>query len=469
MSWLVLLAVFALVAAACSSSGGGTTTTAAPATTTTKATTTTSGGGGGTTSTSEAAMEVKTDIGVDAASKTINIGLLADLTGIFSGLTTDIVDAQLTYWKKLNAAGGIDGWTVNPIVEDTNYNVDQHMEKYAKIRDQIVAISNSTGSPTSVKMLGKILADNDPILFIPLSWYSGWAIPDFDHKLALEQNTNYCIEAMNILGFIKDQGGKKIALATFPGDYGGDAAAGVKKAIEYYKNDGMELVYDGEGQVIPGQDQAPVVQGIVNSGADWVFLTTNPSIGAEILGGAAAQGFTGNWTGSVPTYDFRLLDSPAAELYDKYFYQSAYNVPWGSDVPGMAEIAAAMKDAFPDRRPSDAFVIGWDEALTMHKVLEQAIKNGDLTRQGVIDAGNSLTGIDFQGVQPDQSYSGTPNDYVQRKLAMFKPNLKKYQDAGGKDQTLSQEGGTTGSELIQDFFTSDAAKDFDFTEPCYHL
>jgi len=402
------------------------------------------------------------DVGIDADNKVIRIGSLSDLTGAFAPLTTDITDAQAVYWDVFNANGGIDGWTVDFIIEDTNYNVEQHLEKYEKLRNNVVAISLSTGSPTTVAALPKIKEDG--MLVIPLSWYSGWAVPDFDGSLLLEQNTNYCLEAMNILDFINEKGGKTIAIATFPGDYGGDASAGVFKAAEFY---GMEVVYDGTGKVIPGQDQTPVVQGIVDSGADWTFLTTNPSIGAEILGGAVQLGYQGFFTGSGPTYDFRLLDSPAAALYDKLFFQSAYNVAWDADTKGNNEMKAALAAAFPDRRASDAFIIGWNEAVTMTEVLQVAIDNKDLTREGLVKAANSIKAVDFGGSAPDQSYAGTPNEYVSRQTAIFDPDLATYTAAGGANQTVSQDGASTGSLVLRDFFTGAAAEAYDFTAPCW--
>ncbi|MFV2000792.1 MAG: ABC transporter substrate-binding protein [Acidimicrobiia bacterium] len=466
LNFVVLIAVIALVAAACASSGDDTTTTAdagaGETTTTAPAATTTTAAA--TTTAADPGADMKTDIGVDADAKVITIGLLADLTGLFAALVTDITDAQQVYWDNVNASGGIDGWTVELLIEDTNYNVEQHQEKYEKIRNEVVAISQSTGSPTNVATLDKYKEDNT--LVIPLSWYSGWGIPDFDGGVMLEQNTNYCLEAMNLLDFVNEMGGTTIALATFPGDYGQDAAAGVKKAVEFY---GMELVYDGEAAVIPGQDQTAVIQGIVGSGADWTFMTTNPSIGAEILGGAVQSGYTGFFTGSSPTYDFRLLDSPAGPLYDAVYYQSAYNVAWGTDTPGNNEMMAALTDKFPDRRPSDSFIVGWNEAITMNNVLSTAIANGDLTKAGVVAAANTLTGVDFGGSAPDQNYAGTPNDYVQRGLAVFDPDLATYTAAGGAEQSLSQDGATTGSLLAKDFFVGAAAEAFDFTAPCFEI
>jgi ABC-type branched-subunit amino acid transport system substrate-binding protein len=470
-----MLLAFAMVIAACSSDGDDDTTTTAAAaaeTTTTAAAaaeTTTTAAAAETTTTAaagDAGGEVVTDFGVDAEAKTIKIGMLADLTGLFAPLVVDITDAQIAFWDDVNGNGGLDGWTVELVVEDTNYNVEQHIEKYEKIREDVLALGQSTGSPTNVAALPKY--QEDGMVFIPLSWYSGWGIPEFDGTLAMEQYTNYCLEAMNILGFVNDQGGTKIALATFPGDYGQDAAAGVKKAVEFY---GMELAYDGEALVIPGEDQTGVVTGIVESGADWAFLTTNPSTAAEIMGGAAQAGYVGAWTGSVPSYDFRLLDSPAAPIIDAAYFQSAYNVPWGADVPGAAEMTEVLTAAYPDRRPSDAFAIGWSYSISLKQALEAAIASGDLTRDGFSAAVNSLTSVDFGGLAPNQSYAGEPNEYVQRQSAMYKPSLEEYTAAGGAEQTLSQEGGgTTGStEDLTGFFTSDAAAEYDFNAACYEL
>ncbi len=463
-SLLVLVLVFALVAAACSSDDGGDTTTTAGGTEET--TTTTSGGTDETTTTAgETPAEVMTDIGVDAENKVIKLGLLADLTGLFAATVTDITDATSVFWDQVNANGGLtDGWTVELVIEDTNYNVEQHMEKYAKLREEVVAITQSTGSPTSITMLPDAVTDD--LVFTPLSWYSGWAIPEFDGGNALELNSNYCLEAMNLVSFMKDNGGQTIALATFPSDYGFDAGAGVKAAAEYY---GMEVVYDGDGAVIPGQDQTPVIQGIVGSGADWTFLTTNPSIGAEILAGAVQAGYTGMFTGSVPTYDFRLLDSAAGPLYDAVYYQSSWGNLWGESSPGYDNMLAALQAAYPDRRPSDSFLLGWQESLAWQAVLEAAIASGDLTRAGVKAAANSLETVDFGGMAPNQSYAGTPNEFVTRETAVYDPDLATYTAAGGAEQTLSQAGSSTGSLPMTGWFASDAAKDYDFTAPCYSL
>jgi ABC-type branched-subunit amino acid transport system substrate-binding protein len=468
---VVFVFVFALIAAACGGStattttaapgGGGDTTTTAPApvTTTTKA--------GPTTTVAPPAPEIKTDIGVTDTE--ISIGLLADLTGPFSGLTVDIVDAQLAYWENVvNANGGIAGRMVVPVVEDTAYDVVQHGEKYTKIVDQVVAFSNSTGSPHTASILDDVKKDN--VLVIPLSWYSGWADPNFDNGLTFEQGTNYCLEAMNVVQWLAEKheaetGAKPtLAIVTRAGDYGQDAAAGAKYAAAQL---GLEIVYDGEGTIVRGQDRTPIISAILAANPDWVWITSAPSETGEIMGGAVSQGFTGQWTGSVPSYDFRMLDSALAPALQGFYWQTGYNVTWGTDVPGMKEISEVLTAAYPDRRPSDAFIFGWIEAKSMEQILRTAAANGDLTRQGVIDAANSIDTIALNGTGPDFNYKGEPNDYVNRSIYILKPSAENYAAAGGADQKLSDGLGTTGSTLVEGPFTRSIAADFNFTGACW--
>ena len=71
---------------------------------------------------------IATDIGV--TEDTITVGMLADLSGAFAPLVTEIVEAQQVYWDAVNADGGIAGRQVELIIEDNAYDVPTHLEKY---------------------------------------------------------------------------------------------------------------------------------------------------------------------------------------------------------------------------------------------------------------------------------------------------------------------------------------------------
>ena len=133
------------------------------------------------------------------------------------------------------------------------------------------------------------------------------------------------------------EGDAKLAILTYPGEYGQDGAAGAKIAAEAL---GIEIVYDGEGAVIPGADQTPVIAGLVDSGANLVWVTTGPSLLAELMGGAAAEGFSAIWSGNSPTYSYVLLGTALAPVLDSSFYQSTYTLTWNAgDTPGMTAVS----------------------------------------------------------------------------------------------------------------------------------
>jgi ABC-type branched-subunit amino acid transport system substrate-binding protein len=455
---LILLVILALFASACSTADEPDAQPSAASTTTTEPTPDTTT----TMPTSSSAASTSSDVGVDRDAKVITIGLLADLTGPFAIAASDIIAGQSTYWDSVNASGGIDGWSVSYVVEDTGYNVEQHAAAYDAIREDVIAIGLSTGSPHNVAALDAFVEDQ--ILVVPLSWYSGWSFPSVDGALFLELNTNYCLEAMNVLDFVHQMGGQRIALATFDGNYGGDAAAGVKAAINFYE---MDLVYDGESALAPGDAPTEVIKGIVESAADWTFLATNPSVTADVVELATLAGYEGLFTGSYPSYDFRLLDLGSGPMFGNRFYQSAYHVPWGTDVPGNTEMMQALRTAYADRRPSDGLIVGWNQAIAMRRVIEAAIANDDVTRRGMLRAARSITGIAFGGTTPDQDYVGTPNEFVQRASTILKPDLDVYTSAGGAAQTLSADDATTGSIMVTDFFVGEAATNHDFNQPCF--
>jgi ABC-type branched-subunit amino acid transport system substrate-binding protein len=388
--------------------------------------------------------------------------MLADLSGAFAPLVSEIVEAQKVYWDNVNANGGIGGRQVALDIEDTGYDVAKTQEKYAAMRDKVAIISQSTGSPHTASIAPDLVKDN--MVAIPLSWYSGWAFGELGQN-AFESYTNYCFESMNGLEwFNKNKDVQKVALISFPGEYGGDGAAGAKIAAEAL---GLEVVYDGTGQVTPPSadnptpDQTAIISQIVSSGADLVWASINPSQLGAIMGGAVSQGFTGLWSGNSPTYSFKLLGTALAPLLDQYYIASTYIVTWGSDVPGMQDVVDAMTAARPDLGVSDVYILGWTEGEITTAILEKAAANGDMTRAGIVAAANEVQ-VDFKGLAPAQSWSGDPNDFAVRESYIYDVDLSKFNPV-----TLGEGGGSTGWTLLDGPYTSDTAKNYDFTAPCY--
>ena len=455
--WLALMLVLGLVLAACGDGGGGDTTTTAgeeEAPTTTAApeeeeTTTTAG--------EEAGGDIATDNGVDLDAGTITIGLLSDLSGPFSPLVQVINSGQEIYWESVNAAGGIEGLNVELAVRDTGYVVDTHVQLYEELKSEVVAFGHSTGSPHTVAINPQLQADG--ILAIPLTWYSGWSDPAINANL-VPHGVPYCIEAMNMIEYLTLQApdATTIAIASSPGDYGEDSNAGAVMAAEAL---GLEVVYDGTGVVV-ATDPATLAEaagGIAGSGAELVWVTTDPTSFGGIYGQALAAGFSGAlWSGAGPSWNPALVapDSPIAEPLANDFYVSGYYAPWGADTPGNQAVRDLVEAA--GAPPLDYYAEGFIEAKIMEAALRAAYAAGDMTQSGVLAAAKSLEAVTFDGLAPDETYVGEPNERVQRAQFISRP------DPAGLAGATS-----TGVTLVESLYTSDLAAGFEFTEACFAI
>jgi ABC-type branched-subunit amino acid transport system substrate-binding protein len=407
--------------------------------------------------------EILTDFGV--TDDTIRIGLNADLSGPFRTLVSEIVAGQEAYWEIVNENGGIAGRQVELVVKDNAYDVPTHLANYeemaAESDEGVVMFSQSTGSPHTAATADALV--DDDLLAIPLSWYSGWPDPAIGENV-LELYTNYCLESMNGMTYLAGaQNPSTVAIISLPGEYGQDGATGAKAAAEAL---GLEIVYDGEGAVVSGADQTPVITELVNAQPDLVWATITPGTLGEIMGGAYAQGLRAQWSGNSPTYDFHLLATDLAPILDELYTQSAYTQLWNSDdSPGMTEVVEGMRAQKPDAPVSDVYVIAWTEGYATQQILEKAAANGDMTRAGIVAAAKDPTlEIDFHGLSPNQTFGGDPNDFIVRESYMYDIDISKYTPDG----TVSDPEAATGGVLLTDGpFVSDTAADYEFEGACF--
>ena len=438
---------------------GGDDGTTSTTTTTTQPAGDTGDDDGGDTGDDGAPAEVLVD-GVTATEDTIYVGILADLTGPFAGLVKDIVDSEIYFFEDyVERTGGIAGkWDVQVLVEDTGYDVTVHGEKYEELKTQVVAFTQSTGSPHTASIAPLLVQDD--LIAIPLSWYSGWADPDIGANV-FEQGALYCVDGMNTMEYaierFEAENGRlpTVAIASLPGDYGQDGAIGAKLALA---DAGAELVYDGEARVAR-EGNTEVIQGIVDANPDLVWTGVTPGGLAEIFGGTLQLGLDAQWIGLNPSFNVLLLDTPLRdEFVARYTHMGAY-APYGADVAGMDELVRVMQEKDPGRVLTDAFSRGWIEFRIMVEILEAAAAAGDLTPSGVTAAAKSLDTLDFGEIGSPQTWSGDPNDNIVRGTNFFAIN---------PDYAPSTVGEGTGLafQVIETNWIGDTAANWEF-EPCY--
>ena len=243
----------------------------------------------------------------------IYLGILSDLTeGPFAALAVPIVDGQRAYWKTINEAGGIAGYDIDidTYTRDTKYQAAEHAQAYQQIEPNILALAQTLGTVNTEAILDDM--DAADIVGVPASWWSGYAFTENDYGLILENGYSYCTEAIVALDWFTENHAKptKVAAVGYPGDYGGDSAAGVQKWADVNEGTEVTVVPTGPNQVTGNQDA--VVSAVAAASPDVVVLAVGPAETAEIVGKLAAGGFQGRFLGALPTWNPALLQSAAA-------------------------------------------------------------------------------------------------------------------------------------------------------------
>ena len=466
--WLTvvsLVAAFALVVAACGDDDSGTTTTGGPGTTAapttaapttaapTTATPTTQGGG-----------DIAFDVGVTPApcgdaenegNGCIYLGVLSDLTdGPFVALAVPLTNAQSDFWAAVNADGGIGGFDVIISAEntfDTHYDPGLTVEGFEAIKDRVLLLAQSLGTPQTQAALPRYAEEN--VVAAPATWWSGWAFADQDQGLILESGAPYCFEAMNGMSFANDmlQPGEGFtwALVRFPGDYGGDYGNGAILAAEALGL-GAPVADITQVPFSVGGDANATIAELAQLQPNLIVVVTGPNEMATIVGGlfqAGHQQF--KILGASPTWNVGLLGVPdLVPLLQAVYYVTTPWGGWDSDTDGHAAMRAAAEAN--GRDPNGAYVAGWVWQYPILALLEQLIADGDLTRANAVETAAGLTGVSYAGILPDRDFTGSANDQALRSTIV-----------NGVDPAASD-----GLSPFTDAFTSEIAAGYDLSAPC---
>jgi ABC-type branched-subunit amino acid transport system substrate-binding protein len=376
----------------------------------------------------------------------IYLGVISDLTkGPFAPLAVPITDAQKAFWKKVNEDGGVGGYDIDveSNVADAEYNPEVHNRKYQEMREDVAALAQTLGSSQTLAILEDMKSDD--VIGVPASWNSAW---EFEDQI-LESGANYCFEAMNGVDWaVENRGVKgKVVAVGYPGDYGGDAAAGVEAAA---KANGLAFK---KIETPTGQDnQAGAVAAILKEKPDLVVVSTGPAEMATLVGGTAAQGFKGTFVGSSPTWNPALLDSAAAPALKALYFQAGPWGPFGTDTPGHEAMRKAIGE---DVSPNDGYTAGWTWSYPLLAAIKKAADDGDVTRTSIVEAAKELDEVDYEGILPPEAgrTTGEPSETAYRASVISKVD----------------ESAPTGVALEQDLTVGPTAEGYDFSEPCFSL
>ena len=387
--------------------------------------------------------------GVNPDNGCIYLGVLSDLSdGPFAGLAIPLTQAQADFFQRVNEQGGIGGFDIDvtTYTRDTHYDPQDHSAAYREIEPNILALAQTLGTPPTEAILRDM--DDDDVIGIPMSWWSGWDFPDVHRGLIMPSGYSYCIESMIGLDWYTEQQGEpsSVIAVGYPTDFGLDAGAGAELWAEANGVEYVGFVETAPNAIVGTQDAA--ISQVVGSGADVVVLAVGPAETAEIVGGSAANEFTGMFMGSLPTWNPALMATPAAPALEALY---RWVTPFENLVEGDSAAHEAMREALGDGLldTNDGYAAGWVMTYPIKAALEQAVANGDLTRAGLRAAVDGLS-VDYEGSLPPRTYGVGAAELALREAVISVPDP----DAPWGAVTL--ETGVTGP----------TAQAFDYPGPC---
>ncbi len=359
-----------------------------------------SGSGTGTT--------LKTGPGVDTTKKTSTLGIISPYTGpVAAPIGIPLANGVKVFFDHVNDNGGIGGYKVKFLEEDSKYDPQTQVTLYNQIHNQVLMIADSLGTPTTFAI--KDQAASDHMLISAATLSSALA----REKYLVMVGTPYRLQVENAFDYVVNTLGVKnpaTGIIYQNDEYGQDGLTGYKEAIAAY---GLKDVGQASYAATDTDFTAQVLQ-MKKAGAKYVFLTTIPGATAGIVGTAFKLGYNPQFILQSPGWANVLFAAvPALKPLFSKLWLVGQGATWGdTSKPGMAQLVQDVAKYAPTQQPDGYFEFGYTESEITYAILKQAFANNDLTRDGLYNAFISLKNVDLGGLYPPVTYGTAPDQRV---------------------------------------------------------
>src|SRR6266700_4116466 len=350
---------------------------------------------------------LKAGPGVDVTNKTITLGILSPYSGpVADPIGKPLARGVKVFFDSVNASGGVDGYKVKFLEEDTQYSPQLQVQLYNQIHTKVAMIADSLGTPTTFAI--KDLAAADHMLVSAATLSSALA----REKYLILLGTPYRLQVENAFDYVVNKLGVQnppVGIIYQNDEYGQDGLTGYKEAVNFYHlHDVAQATY----AVTDTNDTAQVSQ-LKAADAKYVFLTTTPTSTAGIIATAYKLGYNPQWILQSPAFALALLSVPGLSALMSHAWLVSQGANWGdTSVPGMAQMRNDVAKYASDQKPDGFFEFGYTESKITYAILKKAIENGDITRDGLLKAFESLKNMARGGLLPKVNYGSPPNDRV---------------------------------------------------------
>jgi ABC-type branched-subunit amino acid transport system substrate-binding protein len=355
---------------------------------------------------------VKTGPGISG--KTITLGVLTDLSGVFAVLGKSVTQGAQLYYNDLNAQGGICKRKIKLSIKDDGYDVQKAVGLYADMAPNVLGMEQLLGSPINAALKQNI--ETDKLFTVPVSWAS--TILDNPNNMIV--GSTYDVEMINGIQFLVDQKkikkGDTVGHIYLEGEYGANGLAGSKFAAQKL---GLTIV---PVQVKATEsDMTSAIGQLKTAGVKAISLTTTPKQTASAVGVAAVSKFAVPFLGNNPVYSPLLLSTPVAPALEANLYIVGSSIPLSADNAEAKAVLAAFRAKYPGKPSNAGVTYGYGVAQIYAQTLKAACAKKDLSRTGIESAFRTLTNVDTKGIIAPLDYS-KPGAIPARQTYIVRPS-----------------------------------------------
>src|ERR1700726_3260506 len=296
---------------------------------------------------SGALAQKKYDAG--ATDTEIKIGNIMPYSGPASAYGT-IGRTEAAYFKKINAAGGINGRKINFISYDDAYSPPKAVEQARKLveSDEVLFIFNALGTPSNSAIHKYMNAKKVPQLFVATG-ATKWNDPK-EFPWTMGWQPNYQSETQIYAKYLlKNKPDARIAVLYQNDDYGKDYLKGLKDGLGA-KAASMIVAEESFETTEPTIDSHIVK--LKSTGADVFVDIATPKFAAQAIKKIAEiewkpLHFLNNVSASVGAVIKPAGYENAQDIISAAYLKDASDPQWNND-PGMKEFYAFLAKDFPE-------------------------------------------------------------------------------------------------------------------------
>jgi Periplasmic binding protein len=345
--------------------------------------------------------------------KTINIGYLGNVSAndqfpnslLFADGGKALTAGFNAVVDRLNASGGIAGkYKLKPIFKETYYTPAEIVKAYNEIKNDVVMIGQIYGTPGTQTLVKSLAEDN--MVGSPISLDSAWV----KNPNILPVGGVYQAQAINLIDYsIKEAGqaGKTFCSLALAGAYGDAGDAGFTFAAAKLN---LKVGVRIKASTAPAQAQQ-----LKDGKCDVVIATISGESGmTPMLTETAKLDYFPLFYGLGPSFAARSITPANSAQYAKQVVIANDAPQWGdTSIPGMKSFIDDMKKSAPQLigNPNGAAIWGQANARAVIALLEKAVANNDLSRDGIKKALSQVGPVKNDGMFPDWDY-GAPADRV---------------------------------------------------------